>query len=123
MIAALIISGHTRPLSIPLTDGLWSESLDARDSATHGSDPFLQHLHFTYDTSTSTLITRCMPGPIQDAVQSFFQRRLKRLIIERRLSYADSNRFEFQTGTDIGRGPASSQIWPSWGPATTTRMT
>lgn len=103
MIAAFIRSGHTRPLSIHLTDDLWTEFLDARDSATHGSDSFLLHLRFTYDASTSTLITRCMPSPIHDAVQVFFQRRLKRLIIERRISYADSTRFELQTGTDVGR--------------------
>lgn len=103
MIAAFIISGHTRPLSIHLTDDLWTEFLDARDSATHGSDWFLLHLRFTYDASTSTLITRCMPSPIHDAVQVFFQRRLKQLLIERRISYADSTRFELQTGTDVGR--------------------
>lgn len=103
MIAAFINSGHTRPLSIPLTDDLWTEFLDARDAATHGSDSFLLHLRFTYDASTSTLITRCMPSPIHDAAQVFFQRRLKRLIIERRISYADSTRFELQTGTDVGR--------------------
>lgn len=103
MIAAFIISGHTRPLSIHLTDDLWTEFLDARDSATRGSDSFLRHLRYTYDASTSTLITRCMPSPIHDAVQVFFQRRLKQLIIERRISYADSTRFELQTGTDVGR--------------------
>lgn len=103
MIAAFIISDQTRPLSIPLTDDLWTEFLDARDAATHGFDSFLLHLRFTYDASTSTLITRCMPSPIHDAVQLFFQRRLKRLIIERRISYSDSTRFELQTGTDVGR--------------------
>lgn len=44
-----------------------------------------------------------MPSPLHDAVQVFFDRRLKRLIIERRLSYTDSTRFAVQSGTDVGR--------------------
>lgn len=103
LITAFINSGHTRPLSIPLTDALWSDFLNARDSAAHDSNPLLLHLRFTYDASTSTLITRCMPSPIHDAAQGFFERRLKRLIVERGLSYVDSTRFAIESGTDVGR--------------------
>lgn len=44
-----------------------------------------------------------MPGLVHDAAQLFFEHRLKRLIVERRLSYAESTRFAIQSGTDVGR--------------------
>lgn len=102
LIAAFLRSERTLPLAIPLTDSLWCDFLDARESATHASGP-LRHLRFTYDALTCTLITKCMPSPLHDAVQLFFDHRLKRLIIERRLSYVESTRFAIQSGTDIGR--------------------
>lgn len=103
MIAAFLNSDQTRPLSLTLTPDLWSDFLEARENSTRDRNSILSHLRFKYDAGTRTLITRCMPSPLHDAVQLFFDRRLKRLIIERRLSYADSTRFAVQSGTDVGR--------------------
>lgn len=58
----VINNPHTTSLSIPLITDFWSKFLPIRDStaAFHDSNYLLLHPCFTYDSSISTLITRCI---------------------------------------------------------------